>query len=277
MFVFQLKLDNQKLRRSRDDDKLKLSTIVAELDRTKYELFTKCDPKAEKTQQAVEMKRKDKEILKIQAVLRDANNNYNKQITRLTDEISMICCQIKLASICLQGLYLSMYEYLATRVHCIQCIVYARQYYSYVQVYFGCRSGALYEKLMEASQEAQKLQLELADRERENEQLRNQLLGASHQDPARQVADDQLSIGADVSDASANNLAGTSLLVLLLNTCTVAIVEQITTVHRLQANSVCLHWNRLGPNPGPTELEEERLEQAVLRGSWGNVALLSEP
>ena len=118
---------------------------------------------------------------------------------------------------------------------------------------------------MEASQESQKLQLELTDRERENEQLRNQQLGASRQDlnasiavPARQVADDQLSIGPEESDASANKLAGTSLLVLLLNictrTCTVAIVEQISTVYRLQANSVSLHWNRLGSHPEPTEL-----------------------
>ena len=116
------------------------------------------------------------------------------------------------------------------------------------------------------------------------QQLRNQLLGASHQDlnasiavPARQVEDDQLSIGAELSDASANKLAGTSLLVLLLNTCTVAIVEQISTVHRLLANSVSLHWNRLGSHPEPTDLEDERLEKAVLRGSCGHVAVPSEP
>lgn len=69
---------------------------------------------------------------------------------------------------------------------------------------------------MEASQELQKLQLELADKERENEQLRNQLLGASRQDlnasiavPARQVAEDQLSIGPEEIDVSMSKLAGT--------------------------------------------------------------------
>ena len=69
--------------------------------------------------------------------------------------------------------------YLATHVHRIQCIVYVRQYYACMQVYFGCRSDSLNQKLIESSRELQKLQLELADRKRENEQLRNQLLGAS--------------------------------------------------------------------------------------------------
>lgn len=68
---------------------------------------------------------------------------------------------------------------------------------------------------MEASQEVQKLTLELADRERENEQLRSQLLSASRQDlsasiavPARQIAEDQVSIGPDDEVSSLNKLAG---------------------------------------------------------------------
>lgn len=79
---------------------------------------------------------------------------------------------------------------------------------------------------MEASQEGQKLTLELADRERENEQLRSQLLGASRQDlsasiavPARQIAEDQVSIGPDDEVSSLNKLAG------ILNTLA-------STIHR---------------------------------------------
>ena len=120
--------------------------------------------------------------------------------------------------------------YLATRVHRIYFVVYVRQYYAYMQVYFGCRSDSLNQKLMESSQEAQKLQLELADRERENEQLRSQLLSASRQDlnasiavPTRQVADDQLSIGPEETDSSSNKLAGTSLL---RNKCTCSTIVQ---------------------------------------------------
>ena len=93
MLIFQFKLDNQKLRRSVDDSKVKLSSTVDKLDRVTKELFTKRDPKAEKKHQADEMNRKDKEIRKLQADLRDANNNYNKQITHLTDEISMFSDQ----------------------------------------------------------------------------------------------------------------------------------------------------------------------------------------
>ena len=57
------------------------------------DVFTKRDPKAEKKHQADEMNRKDKEIRKLQADLRDANNNSNRQITILNDEISMFSDQ----------------------------------------------------------------------------------------------------------------------------------------------------------------------------------------
>lgn len=82
-------IEIQKLRRAVDDNKVKTSVLVDKIDRLVKEQMTKRDPKAEKKHQADEISRRDKDIRKLQADLRDERDKANKNVTRLNEEISV--------------------------------------------------------------------------------------------------------------------------------------------------------------------------------------------
>lgn len=78
---------------------MKLSTTVDKLDRVMKDLYTKRDPKSEKKHQLDEINRKDKEIRKLQADLRDEREKANKNASRLSEEISVLICIIYKCSV----------------------------------------------------------------------------------------------------------------------------------------------------------------------------------
>lgn len=79
---------------------MKTSVLVDKIDRLVKEQMTKRDPKAEKKHQLDEISRRDKDIRKLQADLRDERDKANKNVTRLNEEISVQWFSIRLMFFC---------------------------------------------------------------------------------------------------------------------------------------------------------------------------------